>query len=358
MKFRTLITAAAMFVLPIVASAATLIIPAAGTGAGANGSRWQTELTLHNASGKSIPLTLYFHDSNGRSSAVAVNLPARSTDSIDDVVRTQFHREQATGALTIEVADADLHRIAVTSRTFNDSQTGQFGQDIPAVETNAAADAGEMAVIAGPSSAGEARFNFGLFAITDTTVRWELIRSNGTVAQSVTRSYTGATQVQHVAGVETLFNATPNDSDTVHAIVTSGSAIFYGSAINNATGDPAYVQGVLTRDDIRIAFAGLDLDENGTIDARDADNDGVVDSTIDIKTSLFPDFLRVVAAGENGEKVTLALISSPADAVFVDDNGTLQVAPTANLRGTTGEMKVRATTATSTAVLTIPVRFY
>ena len=51
MTIKRIITLAAIALLPIAAGAATFVIPAAGTGAGAAGSQWQTELTLHSTSG-------------------------------------------------------------------------------------------------------------------------------------------------------------------------------------------------------------------------------------------------------------------------------------------------------------------
>ena len=358
MNIKRILTTAVLAALPVVASAATLVIPASGTGPGANDSRWQTELTLHNASGRAIAVKIGFHDGDGRDGETTVTVAPRATVTLDDVVHTQFNREAATGALVLEVADADLRRLAVTSRTFNDAGEGrQFGQDVPAINVLDAVDAGEMGVLSAPSSAAATRFNFGLFAVTDTTVRWQLIRANGTVAATKDAAYEAGAQLQYNGGIESFLGTTAADDDTVHAIVTAGSGIFYGSAINNVSGDPSYVPGITARDDIRIAFAGIDLDENGSIDLRDADQDGVVDTRMDIFTSLFPNFFRLVAEGESGEPVTFAVVSSPADAVFIDENGTLQVAPTANLRGTNGELKIRATAGGNTAVLTIPVAF-
>ena len=357
MKLNRILTTAAVAALPLFASAATLIIPAAGTGAGANASRWQTELTLHNTSSRAIPVTLHFHDANGRSATATVEVAARSTRSLDDVVKTSFNREQATGALVLEVGDADARRLAVASRTFNRSDAGDFGQDIPAVRSTDAAEAGDVAVLVGPSSASDTRFNFGLFAVTDATVRWELIRADGAVAATREQTYRAGTQLQYVNGVASFLGASAQDDDTLHATVNSGSAVFYGSAVDNRTGDPTYVPSILTNDEIRLSFSGVDLDENGSIDVADVDRDGVTDRPIEIIASLFPSFFRIVATGEHGEAVTYELISSAADALFVDANGTLQVAASADLRGTTSDLKVRATAGGSSSILTIPVKF-
>src|SRR5438132_4260811 len=168
------------------ASAATIIVPAAGTGPGANGSHWQSELTLHNAGAAAITATLRFHDSSGAQQTSDVTINARSTITINDIVNTRFGRESGTGAIEITVSDAAANRLAITSRTFNSSASGQFGQDIPAVNVNDAATAGDVVVLQAPSSAADARFNFGLYAVTDAKIRWELVRADRTVVSPPT----------------------------------------------------------------------------------------------------------------------------------------------------------------------------
>lgn len=358
MKFRTLITAAVLALLPLVASAATFVIPASGTGPGANNSQWQTEVTFHNAASRPIVVSLLFHDAAGPSPSQSLTIAPRSSMSIADIVRTRFGQTSATGSIEIQVADADASRLVIQSRTFNLSEAGEFGQDIPAVNVNDAAIEGDVAVLAGPSSAAAQRFNFGLHAVTATTIRWELLRADGTVAATREASYTAGTHTQYNGGVSSFFSVDPQNNDTIYAQLLSGKAILYGSSVNNATGDPTYVTSVRTRDEIRIDFAGVDLDEDGDVDIADANRDGVLDASIDMPTSLYPNYLRLVVNGQTIERVVFTIVSSPADAALIDDNGTLQVAPTGHLKGTNGEVKIRATLGGSSAVLTLPVRFF
>jgi hypothetical protein len=358
MKVRNLIAASTAALLPLTLSAASLIVPAAGTGPGANGTHWESELTLHNVSSHPIGATLIYHNATSTSGPVAVTVGSRSTVSFADVVHTKFGVDSGTGAIEIKVADADAPKLAVTSRTFNDvSANGELGQDVPAVALADAAKAGDLTVLATPSSAVKNRFNFGLYATNDATVRWELLRADGTLAATQSLSYGGGTQNQYNGGVVSLFNAEPRDGDAIHATVTAGSAIFYGSAINNFTGDPTFVPGIRTHEDIRINFAGIDLDENGTVDVADANHDGVLDAPIDIFTSTFPNYFRVVAVGENGEAVTFELVDAPVDALLIDANGTISFAPGADVAGTNGELLVRATSGGNTTVLRIPVHY-
>jgi hypothetical protein len=355
MKLRTLITAAAVAALPLAASAATLVIPAAGTGPGSNNSHWQSELTLHTAAPRAVTLTLSFHQASLEPVPVAVTLQPRQTLSIADVVKTKFGVDAGTGAIVIEVADADARTIAVTSRTFNTSDAGEFGQDIPAIDAVNALHAGDAGTIAGPSQAAGNRFNFGIYATEDTAVDWQLLRADGTVAATRTLTYPAGQHVQYNSGVRTLFDAAAQDNDVVNAKLTGGRAIVYGSIVN-ATGDPTFVPGVRTREDVLIHFEGIDVDENGTVDIADADHDGVLDAPIDVIASAFPSYFRLIATDELGAAVTYEILSSPAETTLIDGAGTFRVAAAGDVKGTTGSLLVKVTTGTSSSIITIPVK--
>src|ERR1019366_1687125 len=152
-------------------SATTLIVPASGTGPGANGSHWQTELTLHNTSASAVTATLTLHDAIGAAGTSTVNVAPRATVAIADVVATRFGRESATGAIEITFDNAFAQKLSIASRTFNKTSGGEFGQDIPAVDAATAPDAGNTIVLGAPSSEADARFNFGVYAVTAATVQ-------------------------------------------------------------------------------------------------------------------------------------------------------------------------------------------
>ena len=356
MKFRNVIIAAAVAALPLAAQAATLVVPAAGTGPGANASQWQSELTLHSAAPRPMTLSVSFHQGTDVLGPVEIALEARETVSIADIAHTKFGLASGTGALVIEVADRDAKSLAVTSRTFNVSATGEFGQDIPSIDASAALRVGDIAALSGPANIATNRFNFGIYATEATSVEWQVVRANGTVAVSKTITYPAGKHAQYNSGIELLLGATAQDNDTVHARINSGRAIFYGSIIN-ATGDPTFIPGIRTREDILIQFTGVDLDENGSIDLRDNDGDGVLDTPVEILRSVFGNYFKVVAKGEFGENVTLEIVSSPVYAQLLDANGTLTVVAGAGTTATSGQIVLKATSENSTQLITIPVVF-
>jgi hypothetical protein len=357
MKFRNLIFTAALALLPLSAGAATIIIPAAGTGPGASGSQWQSELTIHNAAPRTATVALTYHQGKTVLGPVNVTLQARETLSIADVVKSKFGVAAGTGALTIDAEDRVTRSLAVTSRTFNTAANGEFGQDVPSIDANLAARAGDIAALPAPSSVDGNRFNFGVYALETSTVTWEVVRANGTVAATRNASYSAGEHVQYGFGVSTFLNTTEANNDTVRARVTSGKAIFYGSIINS-TGDPSYVPGVRTREDVVITFVGVDLDENGTVDIADANHDGVLDAPIEVITSMYPDYFRIVAVGEFGETLTYEIVKSPATkSDLLDANGTVRLIAAGDLKNTAGELQVKIKTGTTESIVTIPVKF-
>lgn len=356
MKFRTLATAVLISMLSLTAAAATLVVPAAGTGPGAAGSRWQSELTLHNAAPRAVEVSIALHNGTTVLGPVSVSLQARETLSIADIVKTRFALDSGAGALVIDIADRDARSVAITSRTSNVFEGGEFGQDIPAIDPANAARAGDIATVPGPSVAEGSRLNFGIYAVDATTVTWQLVRSTGTIAASQSVAYPAGAHAQYSSGVSTLLASVPANNDTVYARIDSGKAIVYGSVIN-ATGDPTYVPGVRTRDDIQIVFAGIDLDENGTVDLADANGDGQLDAHLLVYTSMFPSHFRLVAAGEFGETVTFEVVSTPTRTDLLDGNGTMRVIALSDVHGQSGEIVVKASHGTSSSLLTIPVLF-
>jgi hypothetical protein len=353
MNSKRILSIIAITLLPLVASATTLVIPASGTGGGSNGSHWQTELTLHNTSNSTIPATLTFHDLAGTGETATVSVAPRATITIADVVASSFGRVSATGAIEITFDSAFAQRLTVSSRTFNKSASGEFGQDIPAVDAANAPDAGSIIVLSGPSSAADAHFNFGVYALSAASVQWELLRADGTVAATKDVSYGAGTQFQYGNGVETLFANVSEDNDTVNAVVTSGRAVAYGSVVNNASGDPTYVPGILARADIRVNFMGVDFGDTGQISVPDANHDGVLDRAIDVQTNTWPIDFRVVVT--SASPATFELLNAPPELHFFDTNGGLTWTPSALSTGTTLNLKIRVTADGSTDIITIPI---
>ena len=353
MNFKRILITIMATILPLAASATTLVIPACGTGTGFNGSQWQTELTLHNTSASTITATLTFHDTTGAGGTATVEVAPRATVAIADVVASRFGRSAATGAIEVTFDSAFAQKLTVSSRTFNKSANGEFGQDVPAVDAATAPDTGSIVILSGPSSAADSRFNFGLYAVSPSTVQWQLVRADGTIASTTELGYAAGAQVQYNGGVISLLKVDARDNDTVQAKVTNGRALAYGSIINNASGDPTYVPGVLALADLRINFAGVDFGDNGKISVPDANHDGVLDQAIDVQTGTWPIAFRVVVNSKT--PATFELLNAPSELRFFDARGGITWSPNGLSAGTTLNLKIRVTADGSTEIITIPV---
>lgn len=355
MSFKRLMVLAAAALLTVAANAAQVVIPAAGTGPGANNSQWKSDVVLHNTAPREISVTMSLHVGTAVAGTKTISLPAKHTVILRDVARETFGLTAGTGALVLDVADRNLKYLAVTSRTYNTGGGAEFGQDIPAVRVEDAAIPGQIAVLSNPSA--DARFNFGVYAVEQTTIRWEVLRADGTPAAAIEWTYDAGQHVQHN---DFLFNGAPlltdkRAGDSLYARILDGRAIVYGSSIN-ATGDPTFVPPTLAREDVLLSF-GVDLNEDGKVDITDADQDGVLDGPVTVHTSLFPAYFRIVVASEFGMPVTLEVVESEAEATFRDANGTMRVGAGGDLKNKTGSIVVRATSDGSVALLTIPVQF-
>lgn len=356
MKLTRILATIFATLLPLAAGATTLVIPASGTGPGANDSHWQTELTLHNLSASPITATLTFHDVLGSAGTSSVTVAPRATVAIADVVASRFGREAATGAIVIAFDSAFAQKLTVSSRTFNKSAAGEFGQDIPAVDQSNIPESGSTVVLSGPSSATDARFNFGIYADKASTIQWDLVRADGSIAASKEITYGAGTQAQYNFGVSSLFNAGAQDNDTVHAIVTSGRAIAYGSVVNNASGDPTYVPGLLARADSRINFAGIAFGDSTSVSVPDANHDGILDRSIDVQTGSWPINFRIVV--NSTTPATFELLNAPPQLRFYDAHGGLTWWPDAASSGTTLNLKVKVTADGVTEIITIPFNLH
>ncbi len=360
MKFAPYILAASILVAPALAAAPNFVISAAAATEGAGRTRWISDIILHNAGLAEAPLTLSFHTADGLQGQADAIIPPRSTIVMRDVVGAIFNQQNVVGAILIDTDDFLAQKLAVTSRTYNIgsvSGIGEFGQGIPALVVSSSLSSGDTGVITGPAMISDTRFNFGLFAAEDTTIQWRLLRNTGVVAAEVEVSYSEGTHTQHNNGVATLFNTTAQNGDVVHAVFQEGRAYLYGSVINNVTTDPSYVPAIRVRENVPVVILGVDVNENGEVDIFDADGNGVLDAPITLVTSIFPNYFRVIAVDPEGQPLTYSLVNPSPDVALIDDMGTIQWYPGADLKGTSGSLTVRVSDGTDASELIIPVLF-
>ena len=358
MKTRVLFTSIAIACIALAAAGGTYVIPAAGSGPGAYGSIWRTELAVHNASmDKTADLNITFHHGTQSDGLTSPQIAPGVSRFYPDFVGVGYHKAGA-GALVIEIKDEPSFRsVAVTSRTYNESGDGNWGQDVPAYNINEALGPADIGTLLGPGLKDKGtRFNFGIFAIEPAAVLWQLRRMNGDIEAEIEVSYAAWEHAQYNTGIETFFGRRPDDTDTVYARVLSGKVFVYGSIINE-TGDPTYVPGLRTRDNIHIVFLGVDINEDGDLEILDSNLDGILDAPLNIKASSFPYHFRISAAGDFGEPVTYEIVSSPVNTTLTDPDRIRVIAQASDI-GKTGVIKVKVTSGATFAIFEIPIIIY
>ncbi|MFA6956632.1 MAG: hypothetical protein WC538_12245 [Thermoanaerobaculia bacterium] len=360
MKLKNVIIAASIALTAGFASADSLdfVIPAAGTGPGANSSQWQSEVTIHNAGQELLVVKLTYHDATGALRSIDLPVPARTTKTLSDTVKHDFGQTQSTGAIVLDTDDEFRGKLAVTSRTFNLSPTGEFGQDIPALTAGQSLIVGDTGVLNGPANAAANRFNIGVFAAQDTNIEWKLVRRDGTVAKSVTKTHKAGTQTQYNGGIAALFGETAQDNDVVHAAVRSGQVWIYGSVVNNQTGDPTYIPSGKVRENLLPQVLGIDTNRDGVIDFTDANGDGVLDQTLKIAAGRFPNEFRLIANDPEKADISYTISESDGSVRFLDARGMITWWPNASFLGKTGKLVVKVSDGVDAIDFTIPVLYY
>jgi len=137
----------------------------------------------------------------------------------------------------------------VFSRSYNDDPAGTYGQSVPAVTWDDLIENGEVAVLAGLTSASGFRTNLGITSISayDITVTVRAFRDDGEPVGELDVVVPAFRFVQ----VERLLDGQLGFTGTAWATLTSHDAgahahyVAYASVIDGASGDPIYIPAVV-----------------------------------------------------------------------------------------------------------------
>jgi hypothetical protein len=225
-----------------------LVIAAVGHAAGGGGSAWRSDVRiypLNAASGDDQgpgngTITLSFYPANVSNPAItpkSVTIAANQILALDDLVLKTFGLDNATGALRIQSS----LKLFATSRTYNQSADGTFGQDIPAVSLDQQLTAGSVAKFSGLSNSGY-RTNVGFFNTGSAAADMQLDLRDATGARIAQKAFhlDGKTMTQ-INDLFAYLGAGSAGGGSLWITTTGGSLVAYASVIDNASGDPVYV---------------------------------------------------------------------------------------------------------------------
>jgi hypothetical protein len=219
-----------------------VLVPAAARGEGLAGSMWITDLYLLNPSSQATSVEVYWlrrDRANPEPPSSSFSLQSGEALILEDVILDTFGLSSGGGAFRV-VADRE---VAVNSRIYNLKGGVTFGQGFEGVPRSAATAAGGTTDIAGLTHNARFRTNIVLIDADGggSTVVLSLRDSSGSEIGSRTYSLRGFEP--NLFSVTDL-GVTAFDEATLHAAVTSGSAVVVASKVDNdsATGDPTTLE--------------------------------------------------------------------------------------------------------------------
>ena len=212
-------------------------IPVATHSGGQLGSQWRTDIGLNCAGASAASATLTFSHPAGASSIVrTINIAAGQQVVLRDVVGQTFG--VATGKGPIQIGSTQP--LVVTSRTFNDTPQGTFGQDYDGFSAAGGLTAGESAVIGQLAQKDPYRSSIGItnMGTINAVIGVTLCDGNGTALTTF-----DVTVAPGAFWQEESFKIriARNDLDTCYAKITvkSGSGILaHASLVDGRTNDP------------------------------------------------------------------------------------------------------------------------
>jgi CubicO group peptidase (beta-lactamase class C family) len=212
-------------------------IPAVAHADGVGNSVWTTDVGLLNRSTTTNIVRLRYHHL-WRDLDTEIELAPGAFQVVRDVVGS-FGRE-GSGPLQVFSSDA----VTVTSRVFNQSEGGTYGQSADAVTATGGLEAGESAVLTQLREDRSARTNIGIHnqwrRLAEVDIA--LYDADGFLISRHTREV----WPQHTLQLNRPFFKLGhrNDVESGYAVVTvrSGQDIYaYASVIDNETGDPTSI---------------------------------------------------------------------------------------------------------------------
>lgn len=222
------------------------VIPIVAHTNGANGTAWRTDVSIQNI--QSSPLTVDMSLiasgeglADNITSLPSVTVPAGGSVTIPDILQNSA---QTSGALLAGSSKA----FALTSRTYDKTPNGTFGQTVSPA-TDIAADGSSSTstlYLPGLAANGSFRTNIGLVMAANSamTVSVTINAPDGHALGTKTFNV-GAGMTTHVQFGTPSVAAAPFDAGSAVVRITSGSgtAIAYASIVDNATGDASYISG-------------------------------------------------------------------------------------------------------------------
>ena len=208
---------------------------------GVHGTRWQTDVAILNRcpTEATVELRLYGADMVVESDSFVV--PAGKQQIFQDVVALLTDND-AIGALEV-ISDIE---VGVTSRTYNLSGNGSFGQSLAGIDPDEGIGSGEAVVLQQLREDAAFRTNIGIHNMGETSasVTANLWDRNGSYVGAFSVTLEPGQGIQDNRPYRHRFDRTDIVGGYAEVLVNSGDGIFaYASVVDGVTGDPTTVVG-------------------------------------------------------------------------------------------------------------------
>lgn len=223
---------------------APLWVAAAVHDEGVGGTVWRTDLDLVNSGADPLEASVALlpaGQDNSNPDTAPVTVPAGNAVRVGDALSELFG---TTGSGALRIA-AEFHGLAVTSRTYNLTPDGTYGQHIPGVTSARAIGSGQIGALVQLRRSNAFRTNVGVVNLTSAPISVEAVYFAADGSELGRAGYDLEPLGFHQAN-----GAIPGtvDVDGGFAVVSSPDpgAVFlaYASVVDNGSGDPVFVPAV------------------------------------------------------------------------------------------------------------------
>jgi PKD repeat protein len=251
----------------IIEEAYLYFVPAAAHTPGVAETYWISDLVLHNLGRRAATALVYLLRSGEEgvgTTPVTIGAPAGQSLLIADCVSSLFDEYEATGGLLV-ISDLPL---LVSSRTYNDTSDGSYGQYIPGHPVGSAVAAVSTAVLAHLTGNDRFRSNLGLVNPTaeHEWISVELYTADGSSLGRLNRLLAPFSQVQINDVLAKVSDSSVDDAYAVCSTNREGGKLFvFSSVVDHITGDPVFIEPVVAGNEVYLPVAAHVPGANSTL---------------------------------------------------------------------------------------------
>jgi len=226
-----------------VGGATVYMVPSVAHLPGAGGTQWRTDVAVVGNASATAHLTLTYY-SDAQTLGTSYDLAPNATVEWRDILVGRFGMGSGASTSGVLHVSSDVP-VVITSRTYNQTATGTFGQYYPACTVGNALSYGQVGTLAQLKKNGSFRTNIGILNVgtASCSVTVKLFKGDGVqVGSSKTLTAAAGRWLQQY---DIFANVGAGSNDIAYATVavqTPGGAVWaYASVVDIATGDPTTI---------------------------------------------------------------------------------------------------------------------